>query len=135
MKFPTTSVNTLTKKYGTSSPFKLARHLGIEVVFGKLGDKLGCYIHTPVPIILLNANVSDKQQVFACAHELGHVVLHQNINIKFLKQHTCVCIDKLEDEADYFALELLRASGKTMTLDEIVYEYGVPRRIALSKIS
>lgn len=75
-------------------------------------------------------------QRFVCAHELGHVVLHPNVNTPFMKAHTLFSIDKFEKEANTFAVELLMP-------DEIVHEYetifaaaaacGVPTEVAILK--
>ncbi len=48
-------VNQLVKKYGTNDPFKLAKCMGIHIVFEPLGNALGYYSkHFRVPIIHIN---------------------------------------------------------------------------------
>lgn len=37
-------VKQLIRKYKTDDPFKLADHLGIHVIYGDLGGKLGNYL-------------------------------------------------------------------------------------------
>ena len=44
---------------------------------------------------------------FTCAHELGHALLHPNVNTPFLRENTFLSINKLEREANLFAPCLL----------------------------
>lgn len=54
-----------------------------------------------------NENVPEHLQAFVCAHELGHALLHRNINTPFLSKNTLFSIDKIERQANTFAVELL----------------------------
>ena len=98
----------LTKKYNTSNPFELANALKIAVFFEELGTING-YYNKPLRMkqIHINQNLSEQDAKFTCAHELGHAVLHPNASTPFLRSKTFLSVDKLEIEANTFAVNLL----------------------------
>lgn len=101
-------VKQLKKKYGTNNPFELASYLGISIFFEELGNINGYYNkQLRMKQIHINHNLPKRTQKYACAHELGHALLHPNSNTPFLKNHTGFSINRLEIEADKFAMELL----------------------------
>ncbi len=82
--------------------------MGILIVFERLGNALGYYNkHFRVPMIHINQDADRKSQIFICSHELGHAVQHPDTNTSFLKKHTLFSTDKIEIEANTFAVELL----------------------------
>lgn len=106
----------LTKKYNTSDPFELADALKIAVYYEELGTING-YYNNPLRMkqIHINASLNDQDARFACAHELGHAVIHPNASTPFLRSKTLLSVDKLEIEANTFAVNLLIS-------DEIISE-------------
>ena len=106
----------LTKKYNTSNPFELADALKIAVYFEELGTVNG-YYNNPLRMkqIHINASLNDQDAYFACAHELGHAIIHPNASTPFLRSKTLLSVDKLEIEANTFAVNLLIS-------DEIILE-------------
>lgn len=107
----------LKRKYDTSDPFEIASCLGITVLFEELGSINGYYNkQLRMKQIHINFNLPDHIQKFTCAHELGHALLHPNSNTPFLKNHTGLSVDRMEVEANLFAVELLIP-------DEDLYEY------------
>lgn len=101
-------VNKIIKKYGTNNPFTLAAELGITIIYQRLGETLGfCLTYKRQKIIVINENCPCELLNFTVAHELGHAILHKRINTPFLKKHTLVSIDKIERQANTFAVELL----------------------------
>lgn len=98
----------LTEKYGTSDPFELADALRITIIYEELGSING-YYNKPLRMkqIHINHNLNEHMQKFTCAHELGHAILHPNASTPFLRSKTLLSIDKLEIEANQFAIELL----------------------------
>lgn len=69
----------LVEKYGTRDPFKIAKELGIKVMFVDNFDKLkGVYrVIKRNRWIFINSNLSEWMQKVVCAHELGHDQLHR----------------------------------------------------------
>ena len=108
----------LKNKYRTTNPFDLANMLGIVVIKEDLGVIDGYYNkQLRQKQIHINCNLSENDMLFTCAHELGHALLHPNANTKFLRDNTFLSVDKLEQEANRFALELLLP-------DELLFEYS-----------
>lgn len=108
----------LKKKYRTTNPFELADMIGIVVITEDLGAIDGYYNkQLRQKQIHINCNLSENDMLFTCAHELGHALLHQNSNTKFLYENTLLSVDKLEQEANKFAMELLLP-------DDLLLEYS-----------
>lgn len=101
-------VNNLIKKYKTNNPMELCDYLGIKVIYEDLGSIHGFYQYAPKnKIIHLNVKLNETDMLFTCAHELGHAILHSNLNILFLENKTAQVKGKYEIQADQFAAELL----------------------------
>lgn len=98
----------MTKKYNTSDPFEIADALNISVYFEELGTING-YYNKPLRMkqIHINQNLNEQDAKFTCAHELGHAILHPNASTPFLRSKTFLSVDKLEIEANSFAVNLL----------------------------
>lgn len=110
-------VRRLSRKHNTRDPFILADALGILTVTEPLGALNGYYTKKyRIKIIHINSSLSKSEQRFACAHELGHALLHPDANTPFLTKYTYLSVDKYEIEANKFALELL-------VPDELLLEY------------
>ena len=98
----------LTKTYHTSDPFELADALRIAVFFENLGTING-YYNNPLRMkqIHINNALSPHEARYTCAHELGHALLHPNASTPFLRSKTMLSVNKMEKEANLFALTLL----------------------------
>ena len=98
----------LTKKYNTSNPFELSDILNISVFYEELGTING-YYNRPLRMkqIHINYLLNEQEQKYTCAHELGHAILHPNASTPFLRSNTMLSVEKLEREADTFAVNLL----------------------------
>ena len=98
----------LCKKYDTRNPFDLVASLGIVIIYEPLGDIQGyyntCYKQR---FIHINQDLDGYAAAFTCAHELAHAVLHPGVNTPFLRKHTLFSVDKIETQANRFALEVL----------------------------
>jgi len=129
-------VQDIIKKCNSNDPFKIARHLGIKVIFESLGDIFGYFTNVHrIPIIHINQSCSCHKQKFICCHELGHAVSHPKHNASYVKKFTYYPNDKFESEANDFAIELLFFnSNNPITLHEMVHDYGVPEQFLLSKM-
>lgn len=101
-------VTKLCSQHETNNPFAIAENKNIITLFEPLGSIHGFYqsIYNQ-KIIHINEDLSEQEQKFTCAHELGHIVLHNKINTSFLKTKTLFSVDRYENEANKFAVLLL----------------------------
>ena len=91
---------TIATKHGTRDPFRLCKALNIIVLFEPLGTVRGYYSKSHrFKVIHINQNLPEQKQLFTCAHELGHALMHPNACTPFLREHTLFSVDKLEVEA------------------------------------
>lgn len=110
-------VSKLIRKYHTRNVFDLAKSMGILVLFEDLGSINGYYSkQLRIKQIHINCNLPEYMQTLTCAHELGHAVMHQNANTSFLRSSTFLSVDRLEIEANTFAMHLLLS-------DEVINEH------------
>lgn len=113
----------LAEKYKTCNPFCICKNLGVYVEYANLDNPLGDTIYLDgSPIIILSNKLEEtSKKYFVCAHELGHVVLHNGIQNYYLINRTTK--RKMESEADRFASGLL----EKFSIDEfgVPYEYFV----------
>lgn len=101
-------VEKLIKKYNTNNPFYIAESLGVNVIYEELGCIYGYFdMHFRIKTIHINSKINERMHSFVCAHELGHAILHNDINTPFLSKNTLFSIDKYERQANTFAVELL----------------------------
>ena len=101
-------VKRLKKNHNTCDPFRICEDFDIVVRYEELGAILGFHdVHFHMKSIHLNASMPDDMLPFVCSHELGHAILHPNVNTHFLRKHTLFSIDKIERQANAFAVELL----------------------------
>ena len=127
----------LIRKYGTNNPFKIAAEKNILILFENLGSINGYYNkQLRQKQIHINQNLSRHMQRFTAAHELGHALIHPNENTPFLRNNTFLLVDKLEIEANHFAIELLIPDSEfreyissSHTVDQIARIYGYDREL------
>lgn len=133
-------VQKLSMRFSSYDPFYIAKQMGIRILYHPLGATLGyCTTSRRSRFIILNQNCPEELLPFVCAHELGHSILHKGINTPFLKKNTLFSVDKIEMEANTFAVELLLP-------DELLHEHndinfssiarcvGIPYRLEKLKI-
>lgn len=101
-------VNEVVKKYNTRNPFELADILNMNIVFLPLGECNG-YSTTVLrgKYICINDALPKHQALLTLAHEIGHILLHKSFNTPYLKAHTKLLVNKMEIEANEFAVHLL----------------------------
>lgn len=99
----------IVRKYGTRSPYDLANAMKIMIHRDDLGDIKGyyCKAYRTKHIVLNNSLMKGPEENFVLSHELGHAVLHPDVNTPFLRTKTYLSVDKLEVQANKFAMELL----------------------------
>ncbi|AGK97365.1 ImmA/IrrE family metallo-endopeptidase [Clostridium pasteurianum] len=100
-------VERLIKKHKTNDPFEIAASEHILIFEEPLGLINGYYNKfVRQKMIHINSNLKDHKfkKFFTCAHELGHATIHPNANTPFLRNNTFFSIDRLEIEANTFAV-------------------------------
>lgn len=124
-------VQQLTRHFQSNDPFYIAKQLNINILYHDLGDTLGyCLRFKRSKFIILNCSTSDELLPFVCAHELGHTVLHKGVNTPFLKANTLFSIDKIEREANTFAVELLLSDDLLQEHNDINF-YSIARCVGI----
>lgn len=107
----------LKRYYKTDDPFDVIWAKNILLLYEELGLINGYYNFVlRQKQIHINCNLKGTQRIFTATHELGHAVMHPKANTPFLLANTYQSVDKLEIEANKFAVEFLIA-------DNILYEY------------
>lgn len=131
----------IVKKHSTANPFEIAKRKNILVLFEDLGNTLGFYnTYKRFKFIHINNRIDETIQRFVCAHELGHALLHPKANTPFLRNKTLFSIDRLEIEANTFAVELLlpdemisEYQDTNLSIQEVAEIYGIPKSFARLK--
>ncbi|MGX5506043.1 ImmA/IrrE family metallo-endopeptidase [Bacillus toyonensis] len=131
----------IVKKHSTANPFEIAKRKNILVLFEDLGNTLGFYnTYKRFKFIHINNRIDESIQRFVCAHELGHALLHPKANTPFLRNKTLFSIDRLEIEANTFAVELLlpdemisEYQDTNLSIQEVAEIYGIPKSFARLK--
>lgn len=97
----------LSRRYETRDPFRLADELGFIVVSAPLVDMRGFQQRVKRRnIIYVNSDLDEQQQNLVCGHEMGHCFLHRGLNRIFMNRNTQFVTQKFENEANLFSLEL-----------------------------
>lgn len=101
-------VNSIVKKYGTRNPFEIINNLNAILVRTQLVGVHGFYQYFQRNnIIYIDESLPENEQLFVCAHELGHLFLHKQANAFFMDTKTYFNGSRYENEANAFAAELL----------------------------
>ena len=115
----------LVRRCGTRDPFRIARELGIEVLFcPDFGPLKGMYrVIKRNRFIFINEDLSPRMQRIVCAHELGHDQLHRNLAKGNALQEFMLydMATKPEYEANIVAAEILLDTDEVL---EYIYQYG-----------
>ncbi|MBG9586887.1 ImmA/IrrE family metallo-endopeptidase [Cytobacillus firmus] len=136
MNWIKTAVTDLTKKFKTNNPFELAAFKNVHVLEWDLHHEImGFYKYDKRnKYIVINSNLEDHQKYFTCAHEFGHSELHPRVNTPFLRENTLFLTNRIEIEANTFAVELLipdvaLVENYQSTIYDAAALYGVPREV------
>lgn len=126
-------VRSLVNDFDTNDPFKIAKNLSIEIMYHPLGNIMGYYSkHFGTKIIHLNESLAEEEMEFVCAHELGHAIQHPDTNTPFLKRNTLFSTEKIEQEANVFALNLLFLEWQLddpLLIEIALNKYGIPQKL------
>lgn len=131
-------VTDLIRIHGTNDPFEIASQKNILVLFEELGDIFGYFnTYKRIPMIHINNILSEQDQRFTCAHELGHRIMHPKVNTPFLRKNTLLSVERIEREANQFAVELLMPDFllqdiqyTALTFHKASLAFGVPLELA-----
>lgn len=98
------TAQSLISRHTTNNPFEIAHALDYLVLFVPLRGIRGFHQYIKRNhIIYIDDSLSEQEQRWVCAHELGHIFLHPHLNKMFMANHTYNVQSKYEQEADRFA--------------------------------
>jgi len=102
------AVDFLVNKYCTNDPYELAEATGLEIDFQPFSHIKGINIcKHDVRILVINSSLPYHEKKFIAAHELGHHILHPQLNYFFITENTLFYNGKYEREANLFAFYLI----------------------------
>lgn len=119
--------------YNTNNPFDIACGRNIGILYEPMKTTFGFYVrYHRMQNIILNDVLSKGMQQFVCAHELGHSILHADLNVPKLTRYTMFSRDKFEIQANTFAVELLLPDGflreyADCSIYQLAASVGVPK--------
>ena len=123
-------------RYDGNNPQELADLLDVPVLSAELpSDLLGMHLKLlGQDFICLKSGLSPEERRATLAHELGHLLLHEDQNTLFLASSTFLRVGRLEEEADRFAAKLLLpaccfSEAEDDTLEHLSRRTGVPLRL------
>lgn len=98
----------LIDKFDTSDPFEICDNLGIHIIYCDLPDAIEGFFQNIYDefIIYVNFNIEEEKIDGVVAHELGHIIMHSELNVVFLKENTYLNVNKYEREANIFSAYL-----------------------------
>lgn len=134
-------VSNLVREHGTRNPMEIAMGLDILCFVEDLGSINGYYMAAfNVRTIHVNKNLSPMRQNVACAHELGHVILHPCLNSCLIRITSFAGINKFERQANEFASYLVMPDDMLQEfhncdIDEIAKICDIPASILNERLS
>lgn len=123
-----TFVEKLVSIHGTRDPFIIAMGHGIKIKFFSHYKEIKGYYANILgnKYIVINSSLDEVTQKLVAAHELGHALFHDDIEIGFIRKNTMLDTALYEREANEFAAELLidqteldQALLEGMSLDQV----------------
>lgn len=98
----------LIAKYGTNDPFELCNLLNIKIIYeDNFKSFFGMYCKIKdEKCIIINSNYDELTRRIICSHELGHSFQNSE-SVVFMKENYLFGTEKVENEANYFAAELI----------------------------
>lgn len=127
-------VEKLCKDMGTKDPFEIAERMDIQVHYLPLNEIRGIYLKAyGVMQVAINCDLPLQIKKFVMAHEIGHAILHPDVNSLVFK--TCMLnTGRQEVEANMFAIHMLLPNkdiedNPQYTVDNWASILGLPREI------
>lgn len=101
-------VDALVRTYQTRNPFEMIKGMNVILVRCPLDGVRGFYQYFQRNnIIYIDESLTETEQMFVCAHEMGHMFLHKKSNAVYMDSRTYLNTNRFENEANLFAMELL----------------------------
>ncbi|MFJ6210553.1 ImmA/IrrE family metallo-endopeptidase [Lysinibacillus sp. NPDC092081] len=128
-------VQDLINQHQTTDFTVIAQQMNIQIVEHDLNEEIyGFYRYVRRnKYIFINSNLAEHKKKFVRVHELGHVVLHPDLNTPFMRSNTFFSVDKIEHQANRFAVEMLITDelaqdylAENMTIYEIASLHQIP---------
>lgn len=107
-------------RYGIIDLFKDCERSGYKLIRYPIGENadLGFAVRKDEDIVIFtNSSIRLSREIFTLAHEIGHVILHFNVESSFVDDSMTIIegnIDEKEQEANYFAACLLMPSDAVL---------------------
>lgn len=104
------AANKLIERCGTRDPYKVARELGINIIYRDFSQQRGAYkVILKNRFIFLKKEMTPVEEQMVCRHEIGHDILHRKESIAVGGFKEFVLFDmrenRMEYEANIFALQ------------------------------
>ena len=123
-------------RFRTNNPFQIASELGYAVLTVPLEGVRGFHLYTKRRhIIYINESLNEWEQTWVCAHELGHALLHKDMNRIYLAHNTLFPTGRYETEANRFSAcllypeEYLQSEFEGLGIQQISESLGVPAEL------
>ena len=103
------TIENINIRYGTLDPKQICDILSISITTAELPKEINGFFFSMngKKAIVINSVLSGESEKYCLAHELGHALLHEELNWAFFSQNTCFVAQRYEREADLFAAYLL----------------------------
>lgn len=113
----------LVSEYGTDDPEELCERQGACVLDYPLPDSVrGFFVRVKgILAVVVNDRLCREERRQVLAHELGHMVLHPELNLMFMRENTYCVPGRFEREADLFEGCLLLPEERLRELSEDGY--------------
>lgn len=107
--YPCLKAQELIDEFETSDPFEICDNLGIHIIYCDLPASIEGFFQNILDefIIYVNHNIDEEKIDGVVAHELGHIMMHAELNTFFLKENTYLNVNKYESEANIFSAYLI----------------------------
>lgn len=98
------AANKLIERCGTRDPYKVARELGINIIYRDFAQQRGAYkVILKNRFIFLKKGMTPVEEQMVCWHEIGHDILHRKEAIAVGGFKEFVLFDMRENRMEYEA--------------------------------
>lgn len=109
-------VRNIIKKFNTSDPYKIAKHLKVEIITTNVPQRVHGFWRRILrkKIIFIDKKLTEEWQIKAViCHEIGHIILHPQYKSYCMAGRTYYSCTKREDEANRFSAALFMCETDT----------------------